>query len=217
MRGATTRSNRLDELLAALQSGVCDEATARRLYQLGPHAVTLALLSAARRIAELQTQTRDSVSPSTPSGMTPVYAKPNADAGQTASGRRRKKPGARDGHTGHRRPTPTRIDERQQHRLKVCPGCGGPLQRCQRDMHAAKGSRPLDIVYERKLVDPEQLPDAVQTWECFGRSVLHDDPIRHLIRTVAQPLILVKPKVLDVFRENKVRHVHFEPVRIIDD
>ena len=132
MRGATTRSNRLDELLAALQSGVCDEATARRLYQLGPHAVTLALLSAARRIAELQTQTRDSVSPSTPSGMTPVYAKPNADDRCTAAGRRRKRPGARDGHSGHRRPTPTRIDERQQHRLKVCPGCGGPLRRCQR-------------------------------------------------------------------------------------
>lgn len=56
MRSATTHSNTLDDLVAALQSGICDEATARRLYQLGPQAVTLALLSAARRIAELQAQ-----------------------------------------------------------------------------------------------------------------------------------------------------------------
>jgi hypothetical protein len=85
MRSATTHSNTLDELVAAVRSGICDKATALRLYKLGPHAVTLALLSAARRIAEqdariaeLQAQT-GSASPSTPSGMTPVYSKPNAD------------------------------------------------------------------------------------------------------------------------------------------
>lgn len=132
MRSATSHSNSLDELVAALQSGVCDEAAAQRLYQLGPHAVTLALLSAARRIAELQTHPPGPTPPSTPSGMMPVYTKPNVAGGRTAAGRRRKRPGARDGHPGHRRPTPTRIDARQVHRLKVCPGCGGPLQRCQR-------------------------------------------------------------------------------------
>lgn len=138
MRSAATQPNSLDELVAALQSGNCDEAAALRLYQLGPHAVTLALLSAARRIAEqdgriaeLQTQAAH-LSPSTPSGMTPVYTKPNADAGRTVAGRRRKKPGARDGHPGTRRPTPTRIDQHRTHRCKVCPGCGGPLQRCNR-------------------------------------------------------------------------------------
>ena len=145
MHSAATHSDLLDELVAALQSGSCDEAAALRLYQLGPHAVTLALLSAARRIAEqddriaeqdariaeLQTQT-GSASPSTPSGMIPVYTKPNADAGQVATGRRRKKPGARKGHPGHHRPAPPRIDTRRTHRLKACPGCGGPLQRCQR-------------------------------------------------------------------------------------
>jgi transposase len=138
MRSATTHPRSLDELVAALQSGICDEATARRLYQLGPQAVTLALLSAARRIAEqdariaeLQTQ-RGSASPSTPSGMIPVYTKPNADAGHAAPGRRRKKPGARKGHPGHHRATPPRIDTRRTHRLKVCPCCGGPLQRCHR-------------------------------------------------------------------------------------
>jgi transposase len=138
MCNAATHSNSLDELLAALQSGICDEDTAQRLYQLGPQAVTLALLSAARRIneqnsrlAELQAQT-GTVSPSTPSGMRPIYTKPNAAGERTAAGKRRKKPGARVGHPGHRRPTPTRIDRRQEHRQQVCPCCGGELQRCNR-------------------------------------------------------------------------------------
>ncbi|MCP4991312.1 MAG: IS66 family transposase [Colwellia sp.] len=127
MRNTATRSDALDSLLAALQSGVCDEAAARQLYTLGPHAVSLALLAAARRIAELQVQAAAGGTPSTPSGMRPVYTKPNAPRG-----RGRKRPGARDGHSGHRRPTPTRIDARQEHRLKACPCCGGALQRCQR-------------------------------------------------------------------------------------
>lgn len=126
MRQPTTRTNTLDELVAALRSGVCDEATARRLYTLGPDAVALALLAAARRISELQAQTAGGVGPSTPSGMRPIYTKPNVAAG------RRGRPGARAGHPGHRRPTPPRIDEHRQHRLPVCPDCGGPLQRCQR-------------------------------------------------------------------------------------
>jgi len=138
MRSTATRSDALDQLVAALQSGVCDPAAARELYALGPDAVTLALLAAARRIAEqdarltvleAQAQTPGGVSPSTPSGMRPVYTKPNIAPGR---GRRRKRPGAKNGHPGHHRPPPTRIDEHREQRLKVCPCCGGPLQRCQR-------------------------------------------------------------------------------------
>ena len=72
--------------------------------------------------------------------MRPVYTKPN-----TPRGRRRKRPGARDGHPGHRRPTPTRIDRRQQHRLKVCPCCGGPLQRCRRTRTRLVEDLPEDL------------------------------------------------------------------------
>jgi transposase len=57
--------------------------------------------------------------------MVPVYEKP-----QTS--RRKKKPGARDGHEGARRKTPPVIDARVEHRLEVCPCCGGPVQRCKR-------------------------------------------------------------------------------------
>ena len=140
MRKTAKRADALDKLVAALRAGQCDEATARELYALGPDAVTLALLAAARRIAEQDARLAllearrdaDGVSPCTPSGMRPVYSKPNVDSGRTAAGRRRKRPGARDGHPGHRRPKPTRIDERREHRLKVCPCCGGALQRCHR-------------------------------------------------------------------------------------
>lgn len=138
MRSTASRSDAwdkakaLDQLVLALQRGVCEEAAARELYALGPDAVTLALLAAARRIAELQARASGGDSPSTPSGMRPVYARPNAAPGQTAAGRRRKRPGAREGHPGARRPAPTRIDERKEHRLSACPCCGGTLQRCNR-------------------------------------------------------------------------------------
>ena len=134
------KANSVDRLIEAAVRGALDEQQAQRLYQLGPEAVVLALLAASRRIAEqdtriaeqdtriaqLQTQTTGSTpSPSTPSGMIPVHTKPN-------SRKRPKKPGAKKGHPGVRRPTPERIDEQRTHRLKRCPCCGGPLQRCNR-------------------------------------------------------------------------------------
>jgi hypothetical protein len=119
-------------LVVALRNGTFDEATARQLYELEPHAVMLVLPAAARRISELRAQAAGGPAPSTPSGMHPVYGKPNAGAGHTTAGRRRKRPSAKVGHPGHHRPTPTRIDERREHRLKSCPCCGGPLKRCNR-------------------------------------------------------------------------------------
>ena len=143
MRSTAARSNALDKLVAALRSGVCDQDAARELYALGPDAVTLALLAAARRISELQAQSAGgAVTPATPSGMIPVYAKPNVNP---MRGRRRKRPGARDGHPGHRRPTPTRIAEHRTHRLKVCPCCGGRLQRCQRTRTRLIEDLPADL------------------------------------------------------------------------
>jgi hypothetical protein len=94
------------------------------------------------------------------------------------------------------------------------PKRGCPV--CERDMFAFEGKEPADFVYNADEVDVESLPDVVQTWECFGRSVLHDDPERSLVRGLAQPMILVKPKVFDIFRRLKVRGAYFEPVRIIE-
>jgi transposase len=96
------------------------EEQARDIYRQGEEAVVFALLSLARKVAELQPT---KPAPTTPSGMIPPYQKPPAS-------RRRKKPGRKAGHPGNHRPPPDRIDQRQEHRLPRCPHCGGRLRRC---------------------------------------------------------------------------------------
>ena len=44
-------------------------------------------------------------------------------------GKRGKKPGAKNGHRGSRRPPPERIDWEIDHRADCCPNCGGRLKR----------------------------------------------------------------------------------------
>ncbi len=125
MRPGTAKTPAAKGLVEAALRGKLTEAQARRLANENPEVLALALLAASQRIAELQGQSHGQhPSPSTPSGMVPIYTKPNTP-------KRRKKPGAKKGHSGHRRKTPERIDERETHRLKRCPCCGGPLQRCQ--------------------------------------------------------------------------------------
>jgi transposase len=96
---------------------------ADQLPRLGAEAVVFFALAMAQFAARLQSSQTPSAS--TPSAMVPVYQK-------QATPRRRKKPGARDGHPGARRKMPERIDVRQEHRLEICPCCSGPLQRCKR-------------------------------------------------------------------------------------
>ena len=108
----------MNAILDAARRGRLSEEQAQGLHALGPEAVTFFALAMTRLVGGLPTA-------STPSAMVPVYQKP-------ATSRRKKKPGARDGHEGSRRKTPDRIDARVEHRLEVCPCCGGPVQRCQR-------------------------------------------------------------------------------------
>ena len=123
----------MDPLLAAALRGELDQTQARQLARRGPEAVTLMLLALAKHIAEqnarlakLRSSVPDSpATPATPSGMIPVYEKP-------AAPKRRKRPGAKNGHPGTRRAQPTKIDRREEHRLKRCPHCAGPVQRCRR-------------------------------------------------------------------------------------
>ncbi len=120
------KAKSIDGLVDAAVRGELDAAEALRLCRRSPELVTLALLAAAKRIAELQGQAKEQQpSPSTPSGMVPIYTKPNTP-------KRRKKLGAKKGHPGRRRKAPARIDQQEAHRLKRCPCCGGGLQRCQR-------------------------------------------------------------------------------------
>ena len=59
-------------------------------------------------------------SPTRPSGMTPVYEKPNGKQGK-------KKPGQKNGHEGVSRTTPEKIDHYKEHKLDHCPDCAGKL------------------------------------------------------------------------------------------
>ena len=127
------------DILAAAIQGTLTKRHVERLAAIDVELLKLALLTAAKRvaeqhaalnqkdarIAELEAQLRGPVPvhPSTPSSQRPVYTKPPAP-------KRKRKPGARKGHPGARRPEPEQIDLRQEHRLDVCPDCGGPLQPC---------------------------------------------------------------------------------------
>ena len=125
-KDATTQTS-IESVLAAALSGTLTEADAQRLYRLGSEAVTLVLLATARRVAELEAAgtPASTPDPATPSGQVPIYTKP-------AANKRRKRPGAKPGHPGARRPRPAKIDARQDHRLPRCPHCDGKLQRSSR-------------------------------------------------------------------------------------
>ena len=135
MRSPRRESIELNAILEAAQRGLLTKEQAQRLHALGPEAVTLFALTLTRRLAELQPLPP---SPSTPSAMIPVYQKP-----QTS--RRRKTPGAKNGHAGSRRKTPDKIDARVEHRLEVCPCCGGPVQRCRRERRRIVEDIPQEI------------------------------------------------------------------------
>jgi transposase len=110
--------------LEVLRRGALTEAQARSLFRQGEEAVVFALLELTKQLAEAQGKTEPSATPSTPSGMIPVYEKPPAQR------RGKKQPGAKRGHPGSRRAAPARIDWQVEHRAACCPDCGSRLQRC---------------------------------------------------------------------------------------
>jgi transposase len=118
---------RIATLITAALDGTLTEQQAKQLAGVDDELGKLAWLAAAKRIAELMAKTQGPprIDPATPSGQRPIYTKPPAP-------KRKGKPGAKPGHAGARRPEPQRIDQRKEHRLECCPGCGGQLQRCQR-------------------------------------------------------------------------------------
>lgn len=127
------KAKSVEALIDAAVQGELGEQELRLLCTQAPELITLTLLAAGKRIAEQNTRIAElqgqsggaSSSPSTPSGMVPIYEKPNTK-------KRRKKPGAQDGHPGQRREKPKTITQRRTHRLKRCPHCDGQLQRCDR-------------------------------------------------------------------------------------
>ena len=108
-----------------LLSTALSEAQAVAIFEQGQEAVVFALLTLSKRLAEAEGKANPSVTPSTPSGMIPLYQKPPAKQ------RGKKRPGGKQGHPGSRRERPQRIDWQAEHRADHCPDCGGPLKHCE--------------------------------------------------------------------------------------
>src|SRR5512140_3738540 len=114
-----------DRSISALPQGIAlgpglDRAPAEAIFVQGKEAVIFALLEMAKQLAE--TQKAASATPSTPSGMIPVYEKPAVSS-------RKKRPGRANGHPGSGRARPERVDRCEEHRLPCCPHCQGRLKR----------------------------------------------------------------------------------------
>jgi len=98
-----------------LHVGQLTQEQAAAIYAEGREAVIFALLALSARAMKSANP-----SPSTPSGMIPLYQKPSKP-------HRKKKPGRKKDHPGSRRPPPARIDQRKKHILENCPECGTSL------------------------------------------------------------------------------------------
>lgn len=95
----------------------CDEALA--ILDLEREEAVAIILALAEK-AEKYDRLSGKLSPTTPSGMTPVYLKP-------PHRKRKKPPGRSRGHPGAARLRPARIDRYQEHTLERCPDCQTPL------------------------------------------------------------------------------------------
>ena len=140
------------------------EEQARQIYHQGEETVVMALLKMASRLAALSPA---KPAPTAPSGMIPGYQKPPAR-------KSRRKPGAKLGHTGHRRPPPAQIDRCEDHRAPCCPHCQGSLNRCEETRtryieDIPEGITPIVTAHTihrdwcprcQKLVEPK-VPDAL--------------------------------------------------------
>lgn len=91
-------------------------------------------------------------------------------------------------------------------RENPCPLCG-------RDGYFGSAHEPMEIEYNADQVAIDSLPDVVHTYEYFGKSRLE---VPFTNSYFARPLLLVKPKVFKVLRQQKVRGVEFVPVSIIE-
>ena len=150
---------------------------ARAIYARGKEAVIFALLELAAQLRRSQGLCASVSSPATPSGMKPIYQKPNTP-------KRRKKPGRKPGHEGTRRPPPEEIHEHKEHRAPCCPHCQGRLTRCEQTRTRYTEDIPQDIqpvVTEhvihrdwcprcRKSVEP-RVPDALPGSQIGNRVV----------------------------------------------
>ena len=144
------------DIISAALHGRLTPEQAKRAARFDLVLGAFAWIAMAQRIATLEASLAGAKGPdpATPSGQIPVYTKPPAR-------KRKGKPGAKPGHPGHCRPSPVQIDRHEEHRLAVCPDCGGPLQRCQRP-------RTRIIVDIPEAIRPEATEHTIHRDYCPG-------------------------------------------------
>ena len=133
---------------------------ALRIDAMGQEARIFVMLELSARLGQHDTL---QTSPSTPSGMVPVYAKP-------AAARRSKKPGAKPGHPGSRRKKPTEITHRKEHApMKQCPACGSALR--------APTERRFRLIEEIAETQPEVTEHSIPRHWCPKCCKLVEPPV----------------------------------------
>ncbi len=154
---------------ASLQALLGPQLTAEQahlIYEQGADAVVFALLSWAKPRAERPVGVSATSDPSTPSGQTPPDVKPTTKA-------RGKPKGVKRGHPGSHRPTPPRIDRREEHPLSACPTCHGPVRPCRASRTRIIEDVPADIQKIRDLhVEMDKAVAAAYGWaDLQGRGI----------------------------------------------
>jgi transposase len=135
-------------------------ADAERIVAQGSEAAIFVMLELSARLAEQQGAFR---SPSTPSGMVPPYEKPTTP-------KRHKKPGAKPGHAGTRRPTPPEITHRKEHPpLEQCPHCGSTVK--------ALSERRFRLIEEVAETQPEVTEHSIPRHWCPTCAKLVEPPV----------------------------------------
>ena len=174
-----------------LESGF-NEETARSLYAQGEEIVIFVLM----QLAALALKTNDinGTHPSAPSASVPTFQK---EPGK----KRKKKPGAKPGHKGSRRPPPV-ITQRLEHRATKCPDCGGKLHKRNQTRTRLVEDIPKDITPEvtehtihrdycpncRKIVEPV-VPDAMPNATIGHRTVVLTAFLHYYVGTTISQIV----------------------------
>ncbi len=111
----------LRTIIDAALRGELDEGSVARVYELGVEATSALMLALSAHVLEQQRRIAELTGPGphAPPGSIPPYAK------AVAFKHRPKKPGAREGHAGRRRPAPVPDERVEVDELILCPECNG--------------------------------------------------------------------------------------------
>jgi transposase len=189
----TTSAPPQPDIRSLLENGF-NEETANLLYDQGREVVIFVLMQLAA--LALKTQDISGTHPSTPSAAVAPYQK---EPGK----KRKKKPGAKPGHKGSRRPPPV-VNRHETHRAECCPDCGGELKRRKSTRKRISEDIPKDITPEvtehtihrdycpkcKKIVEPI-VPDAMPNASIGNRTVVLSAFLHYFIGITISKIVTV--------------------------